>query len=290
MITLVNRRFDKICEEIAWRLETEGRLVISSHWQGMEVTDKPEMTPVELQNVVFEMTIPETPVALNRWVQPNLPWAEDHFQERVGGQPLNPPPSAMNWPHAQQGHEAVTDHTGKFSHTYPERFWPKHAGHPIANCSEGDFSPSPRFCDYGSRFGIRFNYGDLVDVLNQLKYDPHTRQAYLPIFFPEDTGAVKGQRVPCSLGYHFMIREDYLHVTYLIRAVDFFRHFRDDVYMALRLAQWMQTRIDHPDLQLGKLTMHTMSMHCFVGDLPMLRDEVQKIALRHSQRLLEELG
>jgi len=124
-------------------------------------------------------------------------------------------------------------------------------------------------------------------VAQLLHDDPATRQAYLPIWFPEDTGAVEGQRVPCSLGYHFMIRRGKLHITYLIRAVDFMRHFRDDVYMAMRLAQWMVVAANVPmRLSVGNLTMHTMSMHCFEGDLPALGRLVEGIAQKSSQRLM----
>jgi thymidylate synthase len=90
--------------------------------------------------------------------------------------------------------------------------------------------------------GIRYEYGDLDDVVNLLYEHPFTRQATFPIFFPEDTGAVHGGRIPCTLHYHFLRRGDSLHLWYAIRSCDAVRHFRDDVYMATRLCQWVTER------------------------------------------------
>lgn len=251
-------------------------------WQSQDVRDRPEMMTHEIQNVIFDMVLPTHMDELADVVQPNLPWAEDHFRERVSGEPMNPPPSAKDWPFAQKGNEEHTDDENKFSHTYPERMWPKFAG--------VDPGEKPNPIDSG-RWGIRFKYGDLGDVVKQLAASPGTRQAYLPIWFPEDTGNVMKERVPCSLGYHFLIREDQLHITYMIRSCDFVRHFPDDVYMAGRLAQWVVGKINrawseefaktgnHPGdcpigVAVGSLTMHIMSMHIFHGDIPILEKKV----------------
>lgn len=295
MIVLNSRRFDNIFHALADNLYHDGLTVPSAHWQGQDVSDKPNMAPIELQNVIFEMFMPETLTQASKWIKPNLPWADDHFEERVGGFPLNPPPSAKTWPFAQAGHITHVDGDGKFSHTYPERFWPKHAGegHPPYFCWPEVEGESPANCDNGPHRGVRFEYGDLQDVVELLHTDRHTRQAYLPVWFPEDTGATEGQRVPCSLGYHFMIRQGKLHVTYLIRAVDFFRHFRDDVYMAVRLAQWVRDELvftHESDIAMGNLTMHTMSMHCFQGDLLALGRMVEGLSSARSQRLLGDMG
>lgn len=237
-------------------------------WQSLDVRDKPMGVTHEIQNAVFSTWIPEDQADTVVEVEPNIPWAEEHFLERVGGEPVNPPPSHVNWPFAQQGNAEHTKNE-KFSHTYPERMWPKLAGKGHSN----------------NHFGIRFPYGDLFDVVKQLVGSPQTRQAYLPIWFPEDTGAVHGGRVPCSLGYHFICREQRLHVTYMIRSCDFLRHFQDDVYMAMRLGQWVRDKICEMDERwnvgegqgaywlMGSLTMHMMSLHVFGADIPKLKRE-----------------
>lgn len=232
-------------------------------WQSQSIRERPEMMPREVLNYSLAYRIPVTQPALAEEVEPNLPWAEDHFQERVSGEPLNPPPSEQWWPFAVQGNQGHKKGT-KFSHTYPERMWPKKAG------------------EHGLMRGVRFLYGDLEDVVRQLKIDPTTRQAYLPIWFPEDTGAVHGERVPCTLGYHFLIRGGHLQITYYIRSCDFLRHFRDDVYMASRLAQWMVERFneDCPADQrigVGMLYMHIVNLHVFEGDVLQVQSELDRL-------------
>lgn len=289
MHNIPGRRFDFIFRLIAECLLTMGDPVDDSRrWQGQDVSGNHTMVPIELQNVNFEMNMAENIAGAQRFIQPNLPWAEDHFLERVGGVPLNPPPSAKTWPFAQAGHTGHTDEYGMFSHTYPERFWPKHAGHDLSGyCST---SRADEMCPAGPQAGIRYQYGDLDGVAQMLHDDPATRQAYLPIWFPEDTGAEQGQRVPCSLGYHFMIRRGRLNITYMIRAVDFMRHFRDDVYMAVRLGQWMTLGANVPDLRIGTLTMHVMSMHCFAGDMRALEAIAARGTKEQSEALLEAMA
>lgn len=259
--------------------------VNSGEWQSQKNTD-PNMVSWEVEDLSFQWPIPSTQGVLVKAVQPNMPWAEEHFQERVSGHALNPPPSHERWPHRRKDN-AEHMPSGRFSHTYPERFWPKRAGSPDADCytlPDGDCASSHCRLHGSGVFGVRFNYGDLGDVVKQLSRSPLTRQAYLPVWFPEDTGAVHGERVPCTLGYLFKMRRGQLNCTYYIRSCDFMRHFADDVYMACRLVQWMCHQLD-PNRggdvswpRPGALTMHVGSFHVFAGDKPILEH-------RRSQRL-----
>lgn len=234
-------------------------VVHTERWQGLDISKKPEAATHELMNVFFT-----TPVLsggleeLVRQVQPNLPWADEHFAERVSGMPLNPPPSWKTWP---WGHSASNflDARGQFNHTYPERFWPKQA-----NVKPGSITED--------HWGIRYRYGDLRDVVDLLQREPLTRQAFLPVWFPEDTGAAHGDRTPCTIGYHFMIRGSKIHCFYYIRSCEFVRHFRDDIYLAVRLQMWMRDQLYRRDpekfdsLALGDFAMHIGSLHMFRND------------------------
>jgi len=222
---------------------------------------------VELMHQVFRYLVPGTIEELQFAVKPNLPWAEDHFLERISGHPLNPPPSEQWWPFAQQGNREHKEGE-KFSHTYPERIWPRMAG--VEELKAGQ-SPFNR--------GIRYEYGDLVDVINLIVKDPLTRQAYLPIWFPEDTGAREGQRVPCTLGYHFIMRGGNMDIVYHIRSCDLFRHFIDDVYMACRLLQWVVGSVRDRGIscRASSLVMNIASLHIFEGDEPMLKMRTDKL-------------
>jgi hypothetical protein len=228
---------------------SQGEVVNVGEWQSVRDPNAPQSTTIELQDVHLRIPIPPSVEGLQDFVNPTLPWAEDHFLERVSGEPLNPPPSASYW---NKDKEAVDVHrtineggTLKYSHTYPERFWPKYARYYTFRDEDGVLREG-----IGTHLrGIRFRYGDLADVVSLLAKSPLTRQAFLPVWFPEDTGAVHGERVPCTLGYHFLLRGGRLNVYYFIRSCDFFRHFANDVYLAARLCQWMVQAVSnwYPD-------------------------------------------
>jgi hypothetical protein len=242
-------------------LREEGEVVDVGEWQSI----KDERPTLELQDVYFNAPIPGTVSELREAIKPNLPWAEDHFLERVSGEPLNPGEQYKNWPWYRGNVEQhQTQELQKFSHTYMERYWPKNAG----SWLESD----------GNNYGVRYKYGDLNDVVDLLARSPYTRQAVLPVWFPEDTGAVHGERVPCSLYYHFLMRAGKLNVFYHIRSCDFFRHFRDDVYLTCRLGQWVlwemkkKSAYNHEvheawdDAEMGRLSMHISSLHIFEAE------------------------
>lgn len=244
--------------------------VRGKRWQGVDVSAKPEMSTRELLNQ--SLSIPLRGLeGLDYWAEDtkaNLPWANIHFDERVGGEPLNPGESWKSWP---WGHSAdkFRVHQGQFDHTYMERFWPKFAGRfPGGKLRPFQATmPSPIF-------GVRFHYGDLNDLVTHLQEDPLTRQAYLPIWFPED-GTCKGRK-PCTLGYHFINRYDYLHVTYYIRSCDFVRHWGDDCYLTVRLLLWILDRLRERDerwrvVKPGMFTMHCVSLHLFENDYVQLQ-------------------
>jgi len=223
-------------------------------WQQLDISKSSVHATYELLNVSVWYEMPKWGHSAVAAIEPDLPWAENHFKERVGGKAINPGVEHANWPY-HAGKVELHQHGGKYDHNYMERFWPT------------DIDVSDQNAEYFDPLfkGYRFPVGDLADVVAQLRNDPGTRQAYLPIFFPEDTGATQGQRVPCTLGYHFIIRDGKLHVQYNMRSCEIYRHFTNDVYMAVRLAQWVCSELDQ-SIVPGQLTLNIVSFHGFVGD------------------------
>lgn len=261
--------FEDKFNSLVRRIMLHGEEVEVGEWQSQDVRDQPHMISRELRHEQFRLAVPRSVTGLQHEVKPNLPWAEDHFLERVSGLPLNPPPSEAWWPFARKQnaeHKEVDDE--KFSHTYPERIWPRYANDYLENFGVDWGSDH----DYEGYRGIRYRLGDLNDLVALLARNPQTRQAYLPIWFPEDTGAVQGQRVPCTIGYHFLCRNRVMDIVYYIRSCDLLRHFTDDVYMAARLLQWVVGKLgEHSvDLRAGTLIMQISSLHVFRGDYPRL--------------------
>lgn len=253
------RTFQKPSDAIKWtkeRLSDCGYVVKTEKWQGIEAPDD----MFEIMNHSFQMFIPQSLEELIDEIKPNLPWADEHFFERVGGLPLNPPPSHVNWPFAQKNNEKFGGNS-RFSHTYPERIWPKYASD----------EPNTKLS------GIRFDYGDLGDVIDLLEKEPFTRQAFLPIWFPEDTGVTHGERVPCTIGYHLMRRGNWFHISYFIRSCDYIRHFRDDIYLAIRKLMWVLEELKRRnpetwnDVVPGYFSMHIISLHCFNKEKGLLK-------------------
>lgn len=222
-------------------LMKEGRFVDRLHWQG---TKSPGM--------MFEVCCYTRRIRLAQNVEmaqavfnPKLPWADVHFEERVGGKPMNPDPSHKMWARTTDDYKMDEE---KFSHTYSERMWPK-----------------------ASYLGIRFEVGDLNTLVQMLRKDPFTRQAYMPMFMHEDlTAGINQQRVPCSLGWQFIINQGQLDVMYPMRSCDAFRHLQNDLYLANRLALWVRDKsgIRFP---LGQMLFTVGNLHCFEADIELYR-------------------
>jgi hypothetical protein len=248
-------------------VEEYGTKVPVEKWHGVSTENRPDLVSIELQNVswVAPMAIYTDNIGqLALDCEPNLPWADEHFLERVSGIPMNPGEEYKNWPWYREGSDwdlSFREH-GIFTHTYMERMWPKKAG------VKGPEMGRPQFAE--SR-GIRWKMGDLLDVVHLLLREPYTRQAFVPIWFPEDTGVVHEGRVPCTIGYQLMLRRELLHMWYIIRSCDVVRYMRDDVYMAIRLADWflwhLQSKSERwQGVMLGDFTFHCFSLHMFEGD------------------------
>ena len=240
------------------------RPVKTDRWQGIDISRKPEAEMREIIGWDFRVPMAHGDKPIKEFqlqIEPNLPWADAHFEERICGKPINPGETWKSWPWAQSAAQFLDD-KGRFEVNYMERYW--------CGADKG-FEDTPEPGTTSALFGIRGRpYGDLSSIIALLGKDPLTRQAYLPVYHPEDTGA--GGRVPCSLGYHWIMRGGYLHVHYPIRSCDFHRHFRDDIYLTVRLTLWLleQLASNYPrpwrDVSLGYFSMWIGSLHMFVND------------------------
>lgn len=269
--------FENAIADIHYAFKHESYKVHTEKWQGMDISNKPEAETHELLNYNFcvDLDGQEDLQFFREDIKPNLPWADDHFLERVCGEPINPGEQWAKWPWGNSAnsfrakHDGQHGKAGQFNHNYMERYWPKHAG----QTPDGSYASRTPASPWKDRnVGIRYDYGDLRDIINQLNNEPQTRQAYFPIFFPEDTGAVHGGRVPCSLGYHFIYRNGVLHINYYLRSCEVYRHFRDDCYLTVRLLLYVLDELRKLDDKWknvipGTYSMYITSFHCFVNDM-----------------------
>ncbi|MEK0325032.1 MAG: thymidylate synthase [Nitrosopumilus sp.] len=253
-------------------MERNGERVHTERWQSWDISDKPEAEMVEVMHHSIQAPMrSEDLTYYQEQITPNLPWADDHFQERICGAPINPGIQWANWPwgkHANKHREGEM-----FNHNYMERYWPKYAARTQeATTTVESFNDKGIVGAFVTHRGLRHKYGDLNDVIQLLAQEPQTRQAYMPIWFPEDTGVTHSGRKPCTLGYHFIMRKGKLDIRYDIRSCDLFRHFRDDVYLTICLVKHVLDgcRKINPkvwdNITLGTYVMHITSLHMFVSD------------------------
>ncbi len=229
-------------------LDNYGDDIDPGTWQGIPTEGKPDLMTREVLNWGMAVACPDNIHDLKNFIRPNLPWADLEFEDRTSGEQRNPHHSLEQWPWWQGEKQAdLTQTAGKFSHTYSERLW-DHAG-------------------------------GLDDLIRRLANDPYGRQAYMPMYKHSDLR--EEGRVPCSLGWQFMMRRDKLHMWYFIRSCDYVRHFRDDIYLAARLQLWViemlvehELRHDRPqvwvDVKPGYLQMLICSLHYHKGDAHVL--------------------
>lgn len=264
---MLKSQFEAVIADIRNKFVTAPSVPVKS-WQSVAA---PQPMP-EIFNYSFSLDVTTLSLReLREAIKPNLPWADRHFmEERISGQPINPGETWRVWPYSRSAdtHRREGEEDPQFDHSYAERYWPRRAG----QTPGGKLGRDDEFSTDELR-GIRFRYGDLNDLVALLGKDPLTRQGYLPVWFPEDlAAAVEDKRVPCTLGYHFIQRDGLFHCIYPMRSCDFIRHFRDDVYLTIRLQihllsiLWFRFPGVWGETLPGSFTMHISSLHCFEND------------------------
>ena len=223
----------------------KGEISNNRVWQSKEIVK--DFNPIiELHNVYLKLGSTKN---IAKETDADLPWAEEHFKERISGIPSNPGKAYKKWKYynpKSMDNDLLFREKGIFSHTYQERFWSRNIQ------------------------GLRFRHGDLNDLIYKLKLNPYTRQAYFPIYWAEDVSVID-ERIPCTLGYWFYYKNGKMNMTYHIRSCDAARHFRNDVYLAYRLLEHVSGKIN---MEPGELDMWIGSFHCFQSDLYTLKKRI----------------
>lgn len=168
-----------------------------------------------------------------------LKWADAEFQERINPFLIDGNPGEAWKLRADLWTPLMVN--GRFEYTYNER--------------------------------IYFN-NQLGRIIDNLSKDLHSRRQVLQIYqidkdqsIGEETG-----RVPCSLDYSFLIRNNELMMFYHMRSCDFLSHFLNDMYLAGKLNQYIAQEITRNipgDITIvpGSLTVLINSLHAYRGYL-----------------------
>lgn len=121
-------------------------------------------------------------------------------------------------------------------------------------------------------YSERINFCQQLDnAIAALKDDIHSRRAMIMIFKPEDTLESSGfaTRIPCSIDYQFLIRNNKLMIIYHMRSSDFLNHFAIDIWLANAMQEYIveQLKDVYPNLKVGSLNFFAGSLHAYHKDL-----------------------
>ena len=159
------------------------------------------------------------------------PWADAEFKERIDSThyPINP---GEAWKLRKDVWSEYI-HDGKLAYTYNEMLW---------------------------------NNNQLGKVIDRMLKDPDSRQLWVSLWNPNKDPDLLGgvSRVPCSLGYGFQVREGKLNMHYVMRSCDFATHFCNDVYLAIKLLEWVSNMTGFP---VGNFTHTMFSVHVYNKDI-----------------------
>lgn len=219
--------FNQARNEIRRDLNELGQTVFAGY-QSMEVTDEQReaLTTKELVNYDYVVIQPNP-----EHLDPVQPWASAEWQERLWGinnRPVNP---GEAWKLRPGVWTPLLEEDGRFSYTYSQRLaqaYPK-------------------------------------GLLQALRINPESRQVYLGIWDPVADGLRLGKRrVPCSLGYHILVRRGRVEIIYTMRSNDFATHWDNDCWMALQIQRWFAEGMELPT---GPFVHCVGSLHVYASEV-----------------------
>lgn len=195
--------------------------------QNKIVKDNENFSTIEIQGEVFSI---ENTNDKNDIVGKDLEWCQKEFGERIN-QTSNP---GQAWKLRENvWEEFMVD--DKMDYTYSERM-----------------------------------FYQIQKIVNELKINPDTRQAIIEVHNNQlDIDSIGGKkRIPCSMFYQLMIRKNfdnipYLNIIYVMRSSDFYTHFKNDIWLACELKDYVAKQLS---ITPGNLTMFIGSLHIYKKD------------------------
>jgi len=194
--------------------------------QNKQVKDDEAFNTKELQAFSFAILDPS-----DKDMMPNisLDWCKAEIEERLSGKEINPGEAYLLREDVWKEFLIETPRGKKFEYTYAERM-----------------------------------YWQYKAVLKELQIHPETRQAIIQIHDRRiDQPKMGRERVPCSLSYHLMRRNNALDIIYTMRSTDFITHFQNDIWLAIALQEWFAQQLN---ISLGKFIMFASSLHIYKRD------------------------
>ena len=207
-----------------------GVLVHPETMQDIYVKDNPDYETKELANYIYTVTKPN----YTEIEGVHEEWVMQEWQDRLAGN-LNPGRSWGKrrdvWVPFLENEYLAHRQPGRFAYTYSQRMGGKH----------------------------------MQAIIDELAVHPTSRQLYLPVWDRQHDADRRGKRrVPCSLGYWFVQRGNYLNLTYMMRSCDFMTHYANDVALATIMLEHVAIESGY---QPGTFTHYIGSFHAYKKDL-----------------------
>ena len=219
----------EMIKEVERDLYEMGIVVQSHSVQDIIVEDKPEFFTKELFGYGYTLTdfTEEKLKKMIEYMKGNYNWAVNEFMDRIAVKLINP---GNTWMIDRKLWEKYI-RFGKFQYTYNQRMRPQ-----------------------------------LPIIIEELKNHPFTRQAIITIYDQHmDIDNLGGKaRIPCSIYYQFLYRQNKLNMIYTMRSCDFLNHFATDVYMAIKILTYVCMCLG---AEPGNFTHFIGSIHAFKKDL-----------------------
>jgi len=115
---------------------------------------------------------------------------------------------------------------------------------------------------YGERLALN---DQVFKVIRELRENPTSRQLYVAMWDPhQDIDRVGYRRVPCSIGWHFLLRNGNLNLTYTMRSCDFVTHWQNDVWLAMNLLYFV---CEKTGTNPGHFSQFINSFHVYEKDV-----------------------
>lgn len=248
----------ELMSEMGRELNSYGTIVKPKHYQNKNIEGNEDFITKEIICQQYCLVDLGDPIWLFVFTYAKE-WADAEFKERVSldpttGEPWNP---GCAWELRKDLWEQflVCD---KDKDIYPQKFF--------------DYTYSDRIMKNVTYKGRETSKLDAVIQL--LKEDPDTRKAVLNIFGSDsaanddECGYGGNFRIPCSMYYDFLIRENpkggqQLNITYHQRSCDYATFFGSDVYLAWRLMEYVAKRVG---VKPGYLYHTIDSLHVYKKD------------------------
>lgn len=212
--------------ELARDLKEMGKEVHLQTMQDKNIENDPKYITSELLCYSYMITQTEDKDNLLKYfkgednLKKALEWANAEFQERISQKKSNP---GEAWKIRKDVWDEFI-HDEKLAYTYSERI------------------------------------GDQVEkVISEFKKHPSSRQGIISIWDPNiDQDRLGKERVPCSIFYQVIKRNDKLHMVYVIRSNDLYEHWSYDVWMAIKLQEYIAEKLG---VEKGNFYQFITSLH-----------------------------